>query len=236
MLRIHDLHKSYGTKKAVNGVSLHVEPGEVFGFLGPNGAGKTTTIKMIVGLLKPDRGVIHINGIDNQKNILEAKRQFCYVPDGPELFEKVSGYQYLQFISDIFKIPYDTSKKRIEELAEILEMTNDLDAFIGTYSHGMRQKIALIGALLPDPNLLILDEPTVGLDPKAQVNLREIVRDHCRKGKSVFLSTHVLDNAEKMCDRVAIIHKGEIITTERLDEEKIKTRSLEQLFLEVTSV
>ena len=234
MLRIHDLHKSYGPKKAVNGISLHVEPGEVFGFLGPNGAGKTTTIKMMVGLLKPDRGTIYINGINNQENILEAKRQFCYVPDGPELFEKVSGYQYLQFISDIFNLPDDVSKKRIDELAEVFEIANDLDAFIGTYSHGMRQKIAFIGALLPEPNLLILDEPMVGLDPKAQVHLRELLREHCRKGKSVFLSTHVLGNAEKMCDRVAIIHKGEIITTETLDEETIKTRSLEQLFLEVT--
>lgn len=234
MLRIHDLHKSYGPKKAVNGISLLVEPGEVFGFLGPNGAGKTTTIKMMVGLLKPDRGTIYINGINNQENILEAKRQFCYVPDGPELFEKVSGYQYLQFISDIFNLPDDVSKKRIDELAEVFEIANDLDAFIGTYSHGMRQKIALIGALLPEPNLLILDEPMVGLDPKAQVHLRELLREHCRKGKSVFLSTHVLGNAEKMCDRVAIIHKGEIITTETLDEETIKTRSLEQLFLEVT--
>lgn len=235
MLRIEGLHKSYGTKKAVNNVSLHVRPGEVFGFLGPNGAGKTTTIKMIVGLLKPDQGVIHINGINNQDHLLEAKRKFCYVPDGPELFEKVSGYQYLQFISDVFQIPVDVSEKRIKRLAEVFEMTDNLDAFIATYSHGMRQKTALIGALLPEPDLLILDEPMVGLDPKAQFNLREVLQEHCQKGKSVFLSTHVLGNAEKVCDRVAIIHKGEIIAMETLDEESIKNRSLEQLFLELTN-
>lgn len=236
MLRIQGLYKSYGTKRAVDGVDLNVQPGEVFGFLGPNGAGKTTTIKMIVGLLKPDQGTISINGIDNQKDLFQAKQQFSYVPDGPELFEKISGYQYLQFIGDVFKVPLAEREERIKRLAEIFELSDDLDTFIGSYSHGMRQKTALIGALLPNPKLLVIDEPMVGLDPKAQYNLRTLLKEHCQKGNSVFLSTHVLDTAEKVCDRVAIINKGKIIAMETINEEKIKNRSLEQMFLEMTNV
>ena len=173
--------------KSSDGVDLSVGPGEVF-VLGPNGAGKTTTIKMIVGLLKPDQGTITINGIDNQKEIYKAKQQFSYVPDGPELFEKISGYQYLEFICDVYKIPLSDRQSRINRLAEIFELTNDLDTFIGSYSHGMRQKTALIGALLPEPKLLVIDEPMVGLDPKAQYNLRELLKEHCQKG-NMFIDT-----------------------------------------------
>jgi ABC-2 type transport system ATP-binding protein len=237
MLTIKSLTKSYGSKQAVKGIDLEVQSGEIFGFLGPNGARKTTTIKMIVGLLKPDQGYILINGVDNQKEILKAKQQFCFVPDNPEVFEKITGYDYLQFISNVFKIPQELRIERIKYLAEKFVLTDALNSYISGYSHGMKQKIVLIGALIAEPKLLILDEPMVGLDPKAQYTLKELMAEHCARGNSVFFSTHVLEVAEKLCDRVAIINKGDIIacgTINQLKSKAGKEESLEHLFLEMT--
>lgn len=237
MLEIKDLTKKYGEKVAVNNISFEVKPGEIFGFLGPNGAGKTTTIKMIVGLLKPDSGVININGFDNQREILEAKRQFSYVPDNSEIFEKITGFDYLQFICDIYKIPENNRESRMNYYLEKLVLKDDIHGFIAGYSHGMKQKLLIIGALMAEPKILILDEPMVGLDPKAQHTVKELLSEYCRQGNSVFFSTHILAVAEKVCDRVAIINKGKIIEIGSLDEirKKVgKDESLENIFLELT--
>ncbi|HEY8365285.1 MAG TPA: ABC transporter ATP-binding protein [Haloplasmataceae bacterium] len=237
MLKIKELTKKFGTKVAVNNISFTVNPKEIFGFLGPNGAGKTTTIKMIVGLLKPDSGDIIINGFNNQQEVLEAKRQFSYVPDNPDIFEKITGYEYLRFISDIYKIPKDEQEKKMNYYLDALVLKDDINSYISGYSHGMKQKLMLIGALLANPKVMILDEPLVGLDPKAQHTFKELLREHCEKGNSVFFSTHILEVAEKLCDRVAIINKGEIIALGTLKEmkEKIgKEESLENIFLELT--
>jgi len=237
MLKIKGLTKSYGPKLAVNNISFDVKPGEIFGFLGPNGAGKTTTIKMIVGLLKPDHGEILINGIDNQVEILEAKRQFCFVPDNPEVFEKITGYDYLHFMCDVFKIPHKEREDKINYYLDKLVLKDDVHGFISGYSHGMKQKIVLIGALIANPKILILDEPMVGLDPKAQHAVKDLLALHCNRGNSVFFSTHVLAVAEKVCDRVAIINKGDIITLGTLEEIRAKMgneESLENIFLELT--
>jgi ABC-2 type transport system ATP-binding protein len=238
MLKLTKLFKKYGVKVAVNQIDLEVNNGEIFGFLGPNGAGKTTTIKMIVGLLQPDQGKIYINKIDNQVEILKAKQQLCYVPDNPEVFEKITGYDYLQFICQVFQIPVEKRESKINYFAEKFVLTDDLNSYISGYSHGMKQKIVLIGALIAEPKLLILDEPMVGLDPKAQHTLKQLLNDHCQKGNSVFFSTHVLEVAEKVCDRVAIINKGEIIamgTVEEIRRQAGKEMNLESLFLELTN-
>ncbi len=237
MLEIKQLTKRYGSKLAVNNISFSVKPGEIFGFLGPNGAGKTTTIKMIVGLLKPDLGEIMINGINNQLDPLRAKRQFSFVPDNSEIFEKITGYDYLQFICDVYKVPATDREVKLNSLLEKLVLKNDINGYISGYSHGMKQKLLLIGALIANPKILILDEPMVGLDPKAQHTVKELLSEHCLNGNSVFFSTHVLEVAEKVCNRVAIINKGEIITIGSLDEirKKIgKDESLENIFLELT--
>lgn len=239
MLKIEQVSKTYGNKnaKAVDNISLEVHPGEIFGFVGPNGAGKTTTIKMMVSLLKPDTGRIIINGIDNQKNILEAKKQFSYVPDNPELFEKIKGIEYLKFLADVYEVPVTDRQKKIEKYLEIFEIKEAINDPIGSYSHGMKQKLALVGALIHNPEVFILDEPMVGLDPKASFELKKIMRDHCTQGKSVFFSTHVLDVAEKICDRIAIIKKGKIIEVGTMAEIRAKAgsqESLENIFLELT--
>jgi ABC-2 type transport system ATP-binding protein len=237
VLEIKQLTKRYGSKLAVNNISFSVKPGEIFGFLGPNGAGKTTTIKMIVGLLKPDLGEIMINGINNQLDPLRAKRQFSFVPDNSEIFEKITGYDYLQFICDVYKVPATDREVKLNSLLEKLVLKNDINGYISGYSHGMKQKLLLIGALIANPKILILDEPMVGLDPKAQHTVKELLSEHCLNGNSVFFSTHVLEVAEKVCNRVAIINKGEIITIGSLDEirKKIgKDESLENIFLELT--
>jgi ABC-2 type transport system ATP-binding protein len=239
MLKIENLTKSYGSGKvkAVDHIDFHVRPGEIFGFLGPNGAGKTTTIKLIVGLLKPDEGTIWINGIDNRDNPIEAKRQFSYVPDEHEVFEKLKGMEYLQFMADVYGVEPTERKAAMERYLKLFEMETAVNDPIGSYSHGMKQKIVLIAALLHDPQVFILDEPMVGLDPKSSFNLKELMKERCAQGKSVFFSTHVLEVAEKLCDRVAIINNGKIIaqgTMEELKGNAMEKESLEKIFLELT--
>lgn len=238
MLRVEKLNKAYanGSIKAVDNVSFTVKKGEIFGFLGPNGAGKTTTIKMIVGLLKPDNGEILVNGIDNQKESMKAKFHIGYIPDKPEIFDKLKGITYLNFMADVYNVDVKTRTERIEKYLEIFEMKNAVNDVISSYSHGMKQKIALIGALVHEPDLFILDEPMVGLDPKAAFNLKQIMREMCNKGKSVFFSTHVLEVAEKICDRMAIIRKGQIISEGTMQELRAMEgeASLEKIFLELT--
>lgn len=239
MLKLVQVSKTYGDKniKAVDNVSLDVKPGEIFGFVGPNGAGKTTTIKMMVSLLKPDAGKIFINGIDNQENIFEAKKQFSYVPDNPELFEKIKGIEYLKFMADVYEVPVAERQKRIGKYLDIFEIKDAVNDPIGAYSHGMKQKLALVGALIHNPEVFILDEPMVGLDPRSSFELKKIMREQCDQGKSVFFSTHVLDVAEKICDRIAIIKEGRIIEVGTMDEIRAKAgsqESLENIFLELT--
>ena len=239
MLKLEHVSKTYGNKneKAVDDVSFEVYPGEIFGFVGPNGAGKTTTIKMIVSLLAPNSGKITINGIDNQNDILAAKKQFSYVPDSPELFEKIKGIEYLKFMADVYQVPATERQENIEKYLDIFEIKDAVNDPIGSFSHGMKQKLALVGALIHDPQVFILDEPMVGLDPKASFELKKIMRDHCDRGRSVFFSTHVLDVAEKICDRIAIIKKGRIIevgTMAEIREKAGSQESLENIFLELT--
>src|SRR6056297_3251912 len=239
MLELKNVSKTYsnGKVKAVDNISFTHKEGEILGFLGPNGAGKTTTIKMIVGLLKPDSGTITINGVDNLKNPIEAKKSFGFVPDNSQIYERLKGIEYLKFVSDVFEIPREEREASIKKYSEIFELTDSLNDMVSSYSHGMKQKLALISALIHKPDLFILDEPMIGLDPKSSFKLKEIMRDHCNDGKSVFFSTHVLEVAEKICDRIAIINEGKIIalgTMEELKEKAGKEETLENIFLEVT--
>ncbi len=239
MLKLENLSKAYGDQeiKAVDQLNFEVKSGEIFGFVGPNGAGKTTTIKMIVNLLKPDKGRVLINGIDNQVDIIAAKRQFSYVPDSPVLFEKIKAIDYLKFMTDVYQVAVDVREQLIENYLNLFEIKKAINDPIGSFSHGMKQKLALVGALVHDPNLFILDEPMVGLDPKSSFELKKIMRERCSRGKSVFFSTHVLEVAEKLCDRIAIINKGKLIeigTMEELRQKAGSQESLEQIFLELT--
>ena len=238
MIEIKNLSKSYnkGSVKAVDNLNLSVKRGEIFGFLGPNGAGKTTTIKMMVGLLNPDEGSIIINGFDNSKQVLEAKKSLGYVPDNPDVYDRLTGLEYLNFMADIYEVPAGLRKERILYFAEMFDIQNALTDLIKGYSHGMKQKIALMGALIHDPSLWVLDEPMVGLDPKWAHLLKEQMRKHCDKGNSVFFSTHVMEVAEKLCDRIGIIHKGRLVASGTLEELKKgeQADSLENIFLELT--
>jgi len=239
MLKLENVSKSYssGNVKAVDNVSFEVKPGEIFGFLGPNGAGKTTTLKMIVGLLKADAGNIFINGLDFQEHSIEVKKMISYVPDNHEVYERLTGIEYLNFMGDMYGISKDIRSKKINEYLDLFELKDAVGDLIKSYSHGMKQKIVLIGALLNDPEVFILDEPLVGLDPKSAFKLKEIMRDRCDAGKSVFFSTHVLEVAEKLCDRIAIIRKGQIIacgTMDELRQQSESKQSLENIFLELT--
>jgi ABC-2 type transport system ATP-binding protein len=238
MIEINNVSKSYnGTIKAVDSLSLSVPEGKIFGFLGPNGAGKSTTIKMITGILNADSGEIKVNGVSIKDKPLEAKKQFGYVPDSPDMFLRLKGLEYLNFMADIYDVPKADRKERIENLAKRFELIDALGDKIQSYSHGMRQKIVLMGALIHDPSVWILDEPLTGLDPKASYTLKEMMREHVSKGKTVFFSTHVLEVAEKICDKVAIINKGKILFNGTLDEmrEHFKSNeSLENIFLEIT--
>lgn len=237
MIEIKNLVKRFGNKIAVNNIDFNVRNGEIFGFLGPNGAGKTTTIKMIVGLMSPDAGEIEVAGVNVINDSLESKRKFSYVPDNPDIYENMTGIQYLNFLSDIYNLSKEERKERIKRYSDEFEMTGNLADYISGYSHGMKQKICLIGALIHEPEVFILDEPMVGLDPKSAFRLKEIMRDRCNNGKSVFFSTHVMEVAEKICDRLAIIKEGKIIAIGTLDEIKDQAKdegSLERIFLELT--
>lgn len=237
MLEIKNLTKKFGDKVAVDNIDLSVKSGEIYGFLGPNGAGKTTTIKMIVGMLMPDGGSISVNGIDAIHDDVEAKRQIAYVPDSPEIYDIMTGRQYLNFIADVFELSDEERNKQIDRYAEVFEMQDNLDVMIAGYSHGMKQKIVIMGALLHSPKLLILDEPMVGLDAKSSFRLKEIMRALADEGRTVFFSTHVMEVAENLCDRIGIINRGKVIAVGTLDEIKAAakdTGSLEKIFLELT--
>ncbi|EOG8708963.1 ABC transporter ATP-binding protein [Bacillus paranthracis] len=238
MIEIMNVSKSYnGSTYAVNDLSLSVPSGEIFGFLGPNGAGKSTTIKMITGIHGVDKGTITINGIDIMKNPMEAKRTFGYVPDSPDMFLRLKGIEYLNFMADMYEVPKEVRQERIESLAKKFDLYNALSDQIQSYSHGMRQKIVIIGVLVHEPDVWILDEPLTGLDPKSAYILKEMMREHADKGKIVFFSTHVLEVAEKLCDRVAIINKGNLQFKGNLDEMRDhfkSNESLEKMFLEMT--
>lgn len=239
MIKITNLSKSYnkGAVKAVDGLNLEVKAGEIFGFVGPNGAGKTTAIKMMVGLLKPDSGSININGHSIMENPLAVKESISFVPDTPEVYEKLTGIEYLNFLGDVYGVPGPERKERIMSLLDLFALSGAVNDLIQSYSHGMRQKIVLVGALLHEPQVFILDEPMVGLDPKSSNNLKKYMREHCSKGRTVFFSTHVLEVAERLCDRIGIIHVGKLIACGSMDELKgisENKESLEKIFLELT--
>lgn len=238
MIEITNVSKSYnGSTYAVKDLSLSVPSGEIFGFLGPNGAGKSTTIKMITGIHGVDKGTITINGKDIMKEPMEAKKTFGYVPDSPDMFLRLKGIEYLNFMADMYEVPKGVRQERIESLAKKFDLYNALSDQIQSYSHGMRQKIVIIGVLLHEPDVWVLDEPLTGLDPKSAFILKEMMREHADKGKIVFFSTHVLEVAEKLCDRVAIINKGNLQFKGNLDEMRDhfkSNESLEKMFLEMT--
>lgn len=240
MIKLKNLTKVYhqGRVKAVDNLNLEVRSGEIFGFLGPNGAGKTTTIKMMAGLLTPTAGEVVINGISMAEDPLAAKRCLGFVPDNPDVWERLSGLEYLQFLADVYQVPVAARRERIGELAAVFELKDDLRDSIRSYSHGMRQKLVLIGALLHNPPVLILDEPMVGLDPRSAYLLKDILSRHCDAGNTVFFSTHVLEVAERICDRVGIIHRGMLVAQGTMEEIKALhargEETLEQIFLEVT--
>ena len=232
MLRIEHLTKKYGEKKAVDDLSLHIEKGEIYGFIGHNGAGKTTTIKSVVGILDFDEGEIFIDGKSVKKDSLECKRVIAYIPDNPDLYEFMTGLQYLNFISDIFGVEEKDRKERIEKYSTAFEIKEDLASPISSYSHGMKQKLAIISALVHDPKLIIMDEPFVGLDPIASHLLKDIMKEKCNEGGAIFFSTHVLEVAEKLCDKIAIIKGGKLIKSGTMEEVKGDS-SLESVFLEL---
>lgn len=240
MIELRNVSKSYnkGKVKAVDDLSLVVPPGEIFGFLGPNGAGKTTTLKMIVGLLRPDAGTIAVEGLDTRTNALACKALTTYVPDYPAVYERLTGLEYLNFIGDVYGVPKAERLQRIEKWLEIFELTKAVGSPIQSYSHGMKQKIVLMAALLPAPRVMVLDEPMVGLDPRSAHQLKELMREHCDQGKTLFFSTHIMEVAEKLCDRIGIIHKGRLIACGTMDElKKLDAepgQSLENIFLELT--
>ena len=232
MLDIQHLTKTYGEKKAVDDLSLRIAPGEIYGFIGHNGAGKTTTLKAAVGILQFDAGDIFIGGKSIRTDPLGCKRQLAYIPDNPDLYDFMSGIQYLNFIADIFGIPAAERWARIEPLADAFELTGDLGQPVSAYSHGMKQKLAIIAAWIHDPKLILMDEPFVGLDPKAAHRLKGMMRAVCDGGGAIFFSTHVLEVAEKLCDKVAIIRGGRLIRSGTMEEVK-GDDSLEEVFLEL---
>lgn len=237
MLSIQNVSKTYskGKVKAVDQVSLEVKKGEIFGFLGPNGAGKTTTIKMITGILPIDEGKIAINGYDIEKEAIKAKMNMGFVPDTHDVYERLKGIEYLNFIADVYEVPSDVRKERIDKYLEMFEMKQAAGQPIKSYSHGMKQKIIVTGVLLHQPPLWIMDEPLTGLDPRASHLLKEEMHQHCAKGNTVFFSTHILEVAEKLCHRIGIINKGKIISVGTLDElRKSQDSSLENIFLNLT--
>ena len=232
MLKIEHLTKTFGEKKAVDDLSLHIAPGEIYGFIGHNGAGKTTTLKSVVGIQNFDEGEITICGTSIKADPLTCKKQIAYIPDNPDLYEYMTGIKYLNFIADIFGIGSAERMERIHKYADIFELTADLAQPIAAYSHGMKQKLAIISAWIHDPKLIIMDEPFVGLDPKAAHLLKGMMREVCDNGGAIFFSTHVLEVAEKLCDKVAIIKAGKLIRSGTMEEVK-GDDSLEEVFLEL---
>ena len=232
MLRIEGLTKTYNGVPAVQDLSLHIAPGEIYGFIGHNGAGKTTTIKCCCGIQDFDAGEIYIGGTSIKEDPLACKAKLAYIPDNPDLYDYMTGMQYLNFIADIFGIPAAERKARVEAYATEFGLLGDLPAQIGSYSHGMKQKLAIIGALIHDPELIIMDEPFVGLDPKAAKQVKDIMADICSRGGAIFFSTHVLEVAEKLCHKIAIIKQGRLIRSGTMEEVKGDT-SLESVFLEL---
>ena len=237
MIKIQNVSKSYKKgNKVIDNIDLEIKDGEIFGFIGQNGAGKTTTIKMITGILEIDEGDIFIDGKSITKEPVEAKKQFGLVPDSPDMFLKFSGIEYLNFIADCFNVNQEDRKKRIEELSKEFGIYDELENKIESYSHGMRQKIVIIGVLLHNPKNWILDEPITGLDPKSSFDLKSLMKEHARKGNTVFFSTHILEIAEKLCDRIAIINKGKIVFVGTLDELKSLHKdknTLEEIFIDI---
>jgi ABC-2 type transport system ATP-binding protein len=239
VIELTHVSKSYNSGKirAVDDLVLTIESGEIFGFLGPNGAGKTTTLKMIVGLLRPDNGTITVDGLDVDRNALAVKAMTTYVPDYPNVYERLTGLEYLNFIGDVYGVPRTERLDRIAKWLEVFELQSALTNPIQSYSHGMKQKIVLTAALLPAPRVMVLDEPLVGLDPRAAHALKELMREHCDKGGTLFFSTHIMEVAEKLCDRVGIIHKGRLVacgTMQQLRQIDGTQESLESIFLELT--
>ncbi len=232
MLKIEHLTKSYGGKTAVDDLSLHICRGEIFGFIGHNGAGKSTTLKSAVGVLQFDAGTILIDGKSISEEPVACKRELAYIPDNPDLYSFMSGIKYLNFIADIFNIPAGERKERIRRYSDLLELTGDLAQPISAYSHGMKQKLAVISAWIHTPKLIVMDEPFVGLDPKASHILKEMMREHCDAGGAIFFSTHVLEVAEKLCDKIAIIKQGRLVKAGTMEEVK-GDDSLEEVFLEL---
>lgn len=242
MIRCTGLTKRYHHVAAVSSLDLHVERGELFGFLGPNGAGKTTTIRMLTGLLQPDAGSVEIAGVNIAQDPLAAKAALSFVPDTPSIYEKLTGWELLTFVAQMRRLERATVEERVPKLLDQFELTDRAHDLIGSYSHGMKQKISLVAALLPDPDVVFLDEPTVGLDPKSARRLKDLLRERCDRGKTVFISTHILEIAERMCDRVGIIQGGRLIAQGAVDELRATSHkaavgagaTLEDLFLELT--
>ena len=232
MLKINHLTKTYGEKKAVDDLNIHINPGEIYGFIGHNGAGKTTTLKSVVGILQFDQGEILIDGKSIQTDPLACKREIAYIPDNPDLYDYMTGIKYLNFIADVFGVSAQDRQTRIRKYADLFELTEDLAQPIAAYSHGMKQKLTIIAAWLHQPKLIIMDEPFVGLDPKASHLLKEMMREVCDAGGAIFFSTHVLEVAEKLCDKVAIIKGGKLIRSGTMEEVK-GDDSLEAVFLEL---
>ncbi|MEE0865579.1 MAG: ABC transporter ATP-binding protein [Clostridia bacterium] len=238
MIEIKNISKSYKKgKKVIDNINLKIKDGEIFGFLGPNGAGKTTTIKMITGILEIDNGDILIDGASIKNSPINAKKKIGFVPDNPDMFLKLKGIEYLNFIADVYEVSSEQRIEKIKELSEMFEMEGNLNNKIQSYSHGMRQKIIIMGVLLHEPQNLILDEPMTGLDPKSSFDLKNIMKDYAKKNKTVFFSTHILEVAEKLCDRIAVIDKGRILfigTYEEMKKQFNNNGSLEDVFMEIT--
>lgn len=232
MLKIEHLSKTYDQVKAVDDLSLHIESREIYGFIGHNGAGKTTTLKAIAGIMPFDQGEIYIHQLSLKDNVLECKKNMAYIPDNPDLYEYLSGIEYLNFVADVYGVSQEDRKTRISKYADMFELTDDLAQPISAYSHGMKQKLAVISAWIHDPMLIIMDEPFVGLDPKASHLLKQLMREHCDRGGAIFFSTHVLEVAEKLCDRIAIIQHGHLVISGRT-QEVTQNESLEDVFLEL---
>ena len=232
MLKVENLTKYYGDKKAIDNINIEVKPGEIFGFIGHNGAGKTTTIKSIVGILEFEEGNVYIDGVDIKKYPIEVKKKIAYIPDNPDIYENLTGIEYLNFIADIFDISVSDRKEKILKYARLFEIEDNLSDIISSYSHGMKQKLVLISAFIHNPKLLVLDEPFVGLDPKAAFELKKLMKDISENGGSIFFSSHVLEVVEKLCDVVAIIKDGKILTCGTVEQIK-GNESLEEVFLEL---